>query len=40
MSYFSFAGEVWQTMHYLISLLRFGYDVYYVEAHGCAHSSL
>lgn len=29
------AGVVWQTLHYLIGLERLGYDVYYVEAHGC-----
>src|SRR4051794_14354986 len=29
------AGVVWQTAHYLVGLQRLGYDVYYVEAHGC-----
>lgn len=29
------AGVVWQTVHYLVGLQRLGYDVYYVEAHGC-----
>src|SRR5207249_2602789 len=29
------AGVVWQTAHYLVGLRRLGYDVYYVEAHGC-----
>jgi hypothetical protein len=28
-------GQVWMTLHYLIGLRRLGYDVYYVEAHGC-----
>src|SRR5262245_61209166 len=28
-------GGVWQTLHYLIGLLRLGYEPYYVEAHGC-----
>lgn len=30
------AGVIWQTMHYLVGLQRLAYDVYYVEAHGCA----
>ncbi len=30
------AGVVWQTVHYLLGFRRLGYDVYYVEAHGCA----
>src|SRR5262245_5698408 len=29
------SGIVWMTAHYLIGLQRLGYDVYYVEAHGC-----
>ena len=29
------AGVIWQTLHYLVGLRRLGYDVYYVEAHGC-----
>jgi len=29
------AGAVWQVLHYLIGLERLGYEVYYVEAHGC-----
>lgn len=29
------AGVVWQTVHYLVGLQRLGYDVHYVEAHGC-----
>ena len=30
-----FAGVVWQTVHYLIGFRRLGFDVYYIEAHGC-----
>ena len=30
------AGVIWQTIHYLLGFRRLGYDVYYVEAHGCA----
>src|SRR2546430_17448787 len=40
MSHFPVAGVVWQTMHYLIGLQRLGYDVYYVEAHGCTPTKL
>jgi glycosyltransferase involved in cell wall biosynthesis len=29
------AGAVWQALHYLVGLERLGYEVYYVEAHGC-----
>src|SRR5262249_41177425 len=29
------AGVVWQTVHYLVGFQRLGYEVYYVEAHGC-----
>jgi hypothetical protein len=29
------AGGVWQTLHYLIGLQRLGFDVYYIETHGC-----
>jgi glycosyltransferase involved in cell wall biosynthesis len=29
------AGAVWQALHYLIGFERLGYEVYYVEAHGC-----
>jgi hypothetical protein len=29
------SGIVWMTAHYLVGLKRLGYDVYYVEAHGC-----
>jgi hypothetical protein len=34
MSRFPVAGEIWETVHYLVGLRRLGYDVYYVEAHG------
>jgi len=40
MSHFPVEGVVWQTMHYLIGFQRLGYDVYYVEAHGCAPTKL
>lgn len=30
------AGHIWAVMHYLEGLRRLGYDVYYVEAHGCS----
>jgi hypothetical protein len=29
------SGVIWQTVHYLLGLQRLGYDVFYVEAHGC-----
>src|SRR3954464_13150324 len=35
MSRMPVAGVVWQTAHYLEGFRRLGYDVYYVEAHGC-----
>src|SRR5436190_8967224 len=35
LSHFPVAGVAWQTIHYLIGFQRLGYDVYYVEAHGC-----
>ncbi len=35
MSKMPVAGVVWQTVHYLIGFQRLGFDVYYVEAHGC-----
>jgi hypothetical protein len=35
MSRMPVAGVVWQTIHYLVGLRRLGYDVFYVEAHGC-----
>ncbi len=40
MSHFPVAGVAWQTIHYLVGLQRLGYDVYYVEAHGCTPSKL
>ena len=35
MSRMPVAGVVWQTVQYLVGFQRLGYDVYYVEAHGC-----
>src|SRR5205809_403193 len=35
MSRMPVAGVVWQTLHYLVGFERLGYDIYYVEAHGC-----
>lgn len=35
MSKMPVAGVVWQTIHYLIGFQRLGFEVYYVEAHGC-----
>jgi hypothetical protein len=35
MSRMPVAGVVWQTVHYLLGFQRLGYDVYYVETHGC-----
>jgi len=29
------SGVIWQTVHYLLGLERLGYEVFYVEAHGC-----
>lgn len=40
LSHFPVAGVAWQTIHYLIGFQRLGYDVYYVEAHGCTPSKL
>lgn len=40
LSHFPVAGVAWQTLHYLVGLRRLGYDVYYVEAHGCTPSKL
>lgn len=36
LSHFPVAGVAWQTLHYLVGLRRLGYDVHYVEAHGCS----
>ena len=35
MSKLRVAGGIWQNIHYLIGLQRLGFDVYYVETHGC-----
>ena len=35
MSKMPVAGVVWQTIHYLIGFQRLGFEVIYVEAHGC-----
>jgi len=40
LSHFPIAGVEWQTIHYLVGFQRLGYDVYYVEAHGCTPSKL
>jgi hypothetical protein len=32
------SGVVWQTVHYLVGFERLGFDVHYVEAHGCTPS--
>jgi GT2 family glycosyltransferase len=40
LSHFPVAGVAWQTIHYLVGLQRLGFDVYYVEAHGCSPSKL
>ena len=40
LSHFPVAGVAWQTIHYLIGLQRLGFDVHYVEAHGCSPSKL
>ena len=40
LSHFPVAGVAWQTLHYLVGFQRLGYDVYYVEAHGCTPSKL
>lgn len=40
MSRIPVAGVVWQTVHYLVGFQRLGYDVYYVEAHGCTPTKL
>jgi hypothetical protein len=33
------SGVVWQTVHYLVGFQRLGYDIYYVESHGCTPST-
>ncbi len=40
LSHFPVAGVAWQTIHYLIGFRRLGYEVYYVEAHGCTPGKL
>jgi hypothetical protein len=40
MSHYPVAGVAWQTVHYLLGFKRLGFDVYYVEAHGCTPSKL
>src|SRR5262249_9777815 len=40
LSHFPVAGVAWQTIHYLVGFQRLGFDVYYVEAHGCSPSKL
>jgi GT2 family glycosyltransferase len=40
LSHFPVAGVAWQTVHYLVGLRRLGYEVFYVEAHGCTPSKL
>src|SRR5258708_16750525 len=40
LGHFPVAGVAWQTMHYLVGCQKLGYDVYYVEAHGCTPSKL
>jgi hypothetical protein len=40
MSRYPVAGVVWQTVHYLVGFERLGYEIYYVEAHGCTPRDL
>jgi GT2 family glycosyltransferase len=40
LSHFPVAGVAWQTIHYLAGFHRLGYEVFYVEAHGCTPSKL
>lgn len=40
LSHFPVAGVAWQTLHYLAGFQRLGYEVFYVEAHGCTPSKL
>lgn len=35
MSKMPVAGVVWQTVQYLVGFQRLGFDVHYIEAHGC-----
>src|SRR5436190_5522390 len=34
------AGNIWLVLQYLLGFQRLGYDVYYVEAHGCTPREL
>lgn len=40
MSKMPVAGNVWLVLQYLLGFQRLGYDVYYVEAHGCTPREL
>ncbi len=40
LSHFPVAGVAWQTIHYLLGFQRLGFEVYYVEAHGCTPGKL
>jgi ATP-binding cassette subfamily B protein/subfamily B ATP-binding cassette protein MsbA len=40
MSRWPVGGVAWVTIQYMEGLRRLGYDVYYVEAHGCAQTKL
>jgi hypothetical protein len=40
MSQMPVAGHVWLVVQYLVGFQRLGYDVYYVEAHGCTPREL
>jgi GT2 family glycosyltransferase len=40
LSHFPVAGVAWQTLHYLVGFQRLGFEVYYVESHGCTPSKL
>jgi hypothetical protein len=40
MSKMPVAGNAWLAVQYLLGFQRLGYDVYYVEAHGCTPREL
>src|SRR5213078_3511100 len=40
MSKMPVAGNMWLVAQYLVGFQRLGYDVYYVEAHGCTPREL
>src|SRR3954467_3359985 len=40
MSKMPVAGNAWLAVQYLLGFRRLGYDVYYVEAHGCTPREL